>query len=215
MDKDKKLEKKIIADFQASLSDQEYQLKCMWAIQVIESKISMIDQELKGNKDRGVVTQVTHRIKSAESIYRKLRRKGLKINLKEAKRRLNDIIGVRVTCLFQDDVYEIVRCLSMQGDIRIIKIKDYIKEPKETGYQSLHLIVEVPIYLTKKAQWVKVEIQLRTVAMDFWSVLDYQLIYKKEVSKADEISMELKHYAEVIADMDQNMMKLRDRIQEI
>lgn len=215
MDKDKKLEKKIIADFQASLSDQEYRLKCMWAIQVIESKISMIDQELKGNKDRGVVTQVTHRIKSAESIYRKLRRKGLKINLKEAKRRLNDIIGVRVTCLFQDDVYEIVRCLSMQGDIRIIKIKDYIKEPKETGYQSLHLIVEVPIYLTKKAQWVKVEIQLRTVAMDFWSVLDYQLIYKKEVSKADEISMELKHYAEVIADMDQNMMKLRDRIQEI
>lgn len=215
MEKDKKLEKKIISDFQESLSDQEYQLKCMWAIQVIESKISMIDQELKGNKDRVVVTQVTHRIKSAESIYRKLKRKNIKINLKEAKKRLNDIIGVRVTCLFQDDVYEIMRCLSMQGDLHILKVKDYIKQPKETGYQSLHLIVEVPIYLTKKAQWVKVEIQLRTVAMDFWSVLDYQLLYKKEVSKAEEIATELKHYAEVIADMDQNMMKLRDRIQEI
>ncbi|HCJ06796.1 MAG TPA: hypothetical protein DHV96_00105 [Lachnospiraceae bacterium] len=215
MDKDKKLEKKIISDFRESLSDQEYQLKCMWAIQVIESKISMIDQELKGNKDRVVVTQVTHRIKSAESIYRKLKRKNIKINLKEAKKRLNDIIGVRVTCLFQDDVYEIMQCLSMQGDLHILKVKDYIKEPKDTGYQSLHLIVEVPIYLTKKAQWVKVEIQLRTVAMDFWSVLDYQLLYKKEVSQAEEIATELKHYAEVIADMDQNMMKLRDRIQEI
>lgn len=215
MDKDKKLERKIISDFRESLSDQEYQLKCMWAIQVIESKISMIDQELKGNKARVVVTQVTHRIKSAESIYRKLKRKNIKINLKEAKKRLNDIIGVRVTCLFQDDVYEIMQCLIMQGDIHILKVKDYIKEPKDTGYQSLHLIVEVPIYLTKKAQWVKVEIQLRTVAMDFWSVLDYQLLYKKEVSQAGEIATELKHYAEVIADMDQNMMKLRDRIQEI
>ena len=215
MDKDKKLEKKIISDFQISLSDQEYRLKCMWAIQVIESKISMIDQELKENKNRVVVTQVTHRIKTAESIYRKLKRKNYKINLKEAKRKLNDIIGVRVTCLFQDDVYEIVKCLSVQGDIHVLKTKDYIKEPKETGYQSLHLIVEVPIYLTKKAQWVKVEIQLRTVAMDFWSVLDYQLLYKKQVDQADEIATELKHYAEVIADMDQNMMKLRDRIQEI
>ena len=93
-----------------------------------------------------------------------------------------------------------------------MKEKDYIKEPKETGYQSLHLIVEVPIYMTKKEEWVKVEIQLRTVAMDFWSVLDYQLLYKKEVQQAEEIASELKHYAEVIADVDQNMMKLRDRI---
>jgi len=207
-----KAERKIISDFRASLSDNEYQLKCLWAIQTIESKLSMIDVELKERKERVVISQVTHRIKSAESIYRKLERKGYKINLKEAKKKLNDIIGVRVTCLFQDDVYEIVKCLSLQGDIRIIKEKDYIKEPKETGYQSLHLIVEVPIYLTKKAEWVRVEIQIRTVAMDFWSVLDYQLLYKKEVKQADEISKELKHYAEIIADVDINMMKLRDRI---
>lgn len=210
-----KAEKKIIADFRNSLSDNEYQLKCLWAIQTIESKLSMIDVELRERKERVVISQVTHRIKTAESIYRKLKRKGYKINLKEAKKNLNDIIGVRVTCLFQDDVYEIVKCLTLQGDIKILKIKDYIKEPKETGYQSLHLIVEVPIYLTKKAEWVKVEIQLRTVAMDFWSVLDYQLLYKKEIQQADEISGELKHYAEVIADVDKNMMKLRDRILEI
>lgn len=207
-----KAERKIISDFRASLSDNEYQLKCLWAIQTIESKLSMIDVELKERKERVVISQVTHRIKSAESVYRKLERKGYKINLKEAKKKLNDIIGVRVTCLFQDDVYEIVKCLSLQGDIRIVKVKDYIKEPKETGYQSLHMIVEVPIYLTKKAEWVRVEIQIRTVAMDFWSVLDYQLLYKKEVKQADEISKELKHYAEIIADVDINMMKLRDRI---
>lgn len=212
MEKEKKAERKIISDFRMSLLDSEYQLKCRWAIQTIESKLSMIDLELKGKKDRVVISQVNHRIKSAESIYRKLQRKGYKISLKEAKKKLNDIIGVRVTCLFQDDVYEIVNCLGMQGDIHILKIKDYIKEPKDTGYQSLHLIVEVPIYLTRKAEWVKVEIQLRTVAMDFWSVLDYQLLYKKEVKQADEISAELKHYAEIIADVDKNMMKLRDRI---
>lgn len=210
-----KAEKKIILDFKNSLSENEYQLKCLWAIQTIESKLSMIDVELRERKERVVISQVTHRIKTAESIYRKLQRKGYKINLKEAKKNLNDIIGVRATCLFQDDVYEIVKCLSLQGDIRIVKVKDYIKEPKETGYQSLHLIVEVPIYLTKKAEWVKVEIQLRTVAMDFWSVLDYQLLYKKEIEQADEISEELKHYAEIIADVDKNMMKLRDKIQAI
>lgn len=131
MDKDRKLEKKIISDFQISLSDQEYRLKCMWAIQVIESKISMIDQELKENKNRVVVTQVTHRIKTAESIYRKLKRKNYKINLKEAKRKLNDIIGVRVTCLFQDDVYEIVKCLSVQGDIHVLKQRITSKSPKK------------------------------------------------------------------------------------
>lgn len=210
-----KKEKKIISDFNASLSDNEYQLKCQWAIQTLESKLSMIDAELRDKKNRVVVSQVTHRIKSAESIYRKMQRKEYKISLNEAKKKLDDIIGVRVTCLFQDDVYEIVNCLSLHGDIHILKIKDYIKEPKETGYQSLHMIVEVPIYLKKKAQWVKVEMQLRTVAMDFWSVLDYQLLYKKEVRQADEISEELKHYAEVIADVDMNMMKLRDRISAI
>lgn len=208
-------ERKIISDFSASLSDNEYQLKCLWAIQTIESKLSMIDVELRERKDRVVISQVTHRIKTAESIYRKMKRKGYKINLKEAKKRLNDIIGVRVTCLFQDDVYQIRDCLSLQKDIRIIKEKDYIENPKETGYQSLHLIVEVPIYLTKKEEWMRVEVQLRTVAMDFWSVLDYQLLYKKQVRQADQISGELKRYAEIIADVDHNMMQLRDRIQAI
>lgn len=208
-------QRKVIADFKTSLSDYEYQMKCQWAIQTIEAKLNMIDLELRERKERVVISQLTHRIKTAESIYRKLQRKNYKINLKEAKRRFNDIIGVRVTCLFLDDIYEIMECLRLQGDVRIVKIKDYIKEPKETGYQSLHLIVDVPIYLTKRAEWMRVEIQIRTVAMDFWSVLDYQLLYKKEVKQKEEIACELKKYAQIISDVDQNMMKLRDRILEI
>ena len=210
-----KSDKKIIADFHSSLSDNEYNLKCTWAIRIIESKLSMIGLELKAEKKRDVIVRTTDRIKSAESIFLKLRRKGYTINLDNAKKKLNDIIGVRATCMFQDDIYDVIDCLKIQEDLRIVKIKDYIKTPRQSGYQSIHIIIEVPVYLKKKPEWMKVELQLRTVAMDSWSELDYQLLYKKEYEKADEISKELKRYADIIADMDISMMRLRDMINEI
>ena len=194
-----KNDRKIITDFANSLSDKEYQLRCMWAIQIL----------------REVVVRLTHRIKSAESIFLKLRRKGYTINLDNAKKKLNDIVGVRVTCMFRDDIYALVDCLKIQHDIKILKIKDYIKTPKSSGYQGVHMILSVPIYLSKKADWMKVELQLRTVAMDSWSVLDYQLLYKKDLADTGEIVQELKRYSDVIADMDTNMMRLRDKIKEI
>lgn len=208
-------DKKIISDFALSLSDKEYQLKCTWAVRMIESKLSMIGLELKAEKNREVIIRTTDRIKSAESIFLKLRRKGYTINLDNAKKKLNDIIGVRATCMFQDDIYDIIDCLNIQEDLRIIKIKDYIKTPRSSGYQSVHIVIEVPVYLKKKPEWMKVELQLRTVAMDSWSELDYLLLYKKEFEKADEISKELKKYADIIADMDISMMRLRDMINEI
>lgn len=208
-------DKKIIADFHSSLSDNQYQLKCTWAIRIIESKLSMIGLELKAEKNREVIVRTTDRIKTAESIFLKLRRKGYTINLDNAKKKLNDIIGVRATCMFQDDIYDVIDCLNIQEDLKIIKIKDYIKTPRSSGYQSVHIIIEVPVYLKKKPEWMKVELQLRTVAMDSWSELDYQLLYKKEYEKADEISKELKRYANIIADMDISMMRLRDMINEI
>lgn len=208
-------DKKIIADFHSSLSDNQYQLKCTWAIRIIESKLSMIGLELKTEKNREVIVRTTDRIKTAESIFLKLRRKGYTINLDNAKKKLNDIIGVRATCMFQDDIYDVIDCLNIQEDLKIVKIKDYIKTPRSSGYQSVHIIIEVPVYLKKKPEWMKVELQLRTVAMDSWSELDYQLLYKKEYEKADEISKELKRYANIIADMDISMMRLRDMINEI
>lgn len=140
---------------------------------------------------------------------------GYTINLDNAKKKLNDIVGVRVTCIFRDDIYALVDCLKIQHDIKILKIKDYIKTPKSSGYQGVHMILSVPIYLSKKTEWMKVELQLRTVAMDSWSVLDYQLLYKKDLVDTGEIVQELKRYSDVIADMDTNMMRLRDKIKEI
>ena len=210
-----KNDRKIITDFANSLSDKEYQLRCMWAIQILESKLTMINLELQENLQREVVVRLTHRIKSAESIFLKLRRKGYTINLDNAKKKLNDIVGVRVTCIFRDDIYALVDCLKIQHDIKILKIKDYIKTPKSSGYQGVHMILSVPIYLSKKTEWMKVELQLRTVAMDSWSVLYYQLLYKKDLVDTGEIVQELKRYSDVIADMDTNMMRLRDKIKEI
>ena len=120
-----KNDRKIITDFANSLSDKEYQLRCMWAIQILESKLTMINLELQENLQREVVVRLTHRIKSAESIFLKLRRKGYTINLDNAKKKLNDIVGVRVTCIFRDDIYALVDCLKIQHDIKILKIKDY------------------------------------------------------------------------------------------
>ena len=200
-----KNDRKIITDFANSLSDKEYQLRCMWAIQILESKLTMINLELQENLQREVVVRLTHRIKSAESIFLKLRRKGYTINLDNAKKKLNDIVGVRVTCIFRDDIYALVDCLKIQ----------HIKTPKSSGYQGVHMILSVPIYLSKKTEWMKVELQLRTVAMDSWSVLDYQLLYKKDLVDTGEIVQELKRYSDVIADMDTNMMRLRDKIKEI
>ena len=143
------------------------------------------------------------------------KRREYTINLDNAKKKLNDIVGVRVTCIFRDDIYALVDCLKIQHDIKILKIKDYIKTPKSSGYQGVHMILSVPIYLSKKTEWMKVELQLRTVAMDSWSVLDYQLLYKKDLVDTGEIVQELKRYSDVIADMDTNMMRLRDKIKEI
>lgn len=210
-----KNDRKIISDFAASLSEKEYKLRCMWAIQTLESKLTMINLELQDKLQREVVVRLTHRIKSAESIFLKLRRKGYTINLDNAKKKLNDIIGVRVTSMFRDDIYAIMDCLKIQHDIKIVKIKDYIKNPKASGYQGVHMILSIPIYLSKKAEWMKVELQLRTVAMDSWSVLDYQLLYKKEHGDSQEIMQELRHYSDMISDMDIKMMRLRDKIMEI
>lgn len=132
-----------------------------------------------------------------------------------AKEKLNDLIGIRIVCLFLDDVYEIAEMLKKQKDIKVIKEKDYIVKPKKNGYMSLHLIVEIPVCMGDKVEMKKVEIQIRTTAMDFWSVLEYQLLYKKNVKGADKVGKELKSYSDEIAALDQKMLKLRNRIESI
>ena len=202
-----------IEDIDRYVQNPEYRMRCKAAIDILQAKLKMINSELSRQKNRSVISQITSRIKSAESIYTKLLRKKLEPDFGTAKKNMKDLIGIRVVCPFEDEIYEVVELLKLQKDIEILKIKDYIKNPKKNGYRSLHLIVQVPIYSSDGPQKELVEIQLRTLAMDYWSVLEYQLYYKK--SENEEVAAELKEYAEEIACLDGKMLKLRNKIEKI
>lgn len=206
---EKNVEKNVI---EALMGDYIYKKNSWKAIEFTEERLGEIGMCLAAEKKRKVINQVTSRIKSTDSIYKKMRRKSYPAD-KAGILKCNDLLGVRTVCLFMDDVYEVAKCLKNQKDIRILKEKDYIKRPKSNGYMSLHLIIEVPVGVGM--QWRKVEVQLRTVAMDFWSVLDHQLVYKKEFPGADSIGKELKDYALTIAELDKNMLGLREKIEQL
>ena len=197
------------------MQKNQYYLRCQYAIGILETKIKIIDEQMSSKYQREIIRSISHRIKEPESIYAKMQRKDLEPDFTLAQKKLNDLIGIRIVCLFLDDVYEIARVIKKQKDITLIKEKDYIEKPKKNGYMSLHLIVGVPTCFGEKEEIIKVEIQIRTVAMDFWSVLEYQLLYKKDVSGAEKAGKELKSYSEEIAALDQKMQKLRNRIERI
>ncbi len=197
------------------LNESEYQLRSQCAIDILVAKLQMINADLSEKKDRTVISQVSSRVKSAESVYKKLKKKGLPTDFQTARENLNDLAGVRVVCPFEDEVYEVADCLKSQGDVDLVEEKDYIQKPKKSGYKSLHLIVDIPVYFNKGLEKERVEVQLRTMAMDYWSVLEYQLFYKKRVAKSAKIAAELKQYADDVAWLDERMLKLRDKIEEI
>lgn len=211
--KDQKSAAEKTAAINSYIKDPDYRLRCKAAIDILMAKLKMINAELSGQKNRTVISQITSRIKSAESIYAKLLKKGLEPDFETARKNLRDLIGIRVVCPFEDELYQVAEFLEMQKDIEIIRIKDYIKNPKKNGYKSLHLIVKVPIYSAEGEQKELVEIQLRTIAMDYWSVLEYELYYKKRDNA--EVEAELKEYAEEIANLDYRMLKLRNKIEKI
>ena len=162
------------------LYEPEFLLKKEWAIANIEFKLKMIDLKLSREYGRKVMQKVEHRIKKADSIARKLMKKGCKITFENALNRLNDIIGIRVVCLYSDDVYQIAELLKREKDLSLIKEKDYIKNPKKSGYQSLHLIMDFPLVYNETTEQQRIEIQIRTVAMDFWAGVDNHICYKKK-----------------------------------
>ncbi|MBO5239463.1 MAG: hypothetical protein J6B50_11925 [Lachnospiraceae bacterium] len=207
--------KAVTTDIESAVTDIKYRVKCQCAISMVELKLQMIQEELAEETGRKMISHICSRIKSAESIRRKLLKKGYDVDFETAKEKLNDMIGVRATCFFEDDIYEIVKRLSTHKDVTVIKEKDYIKKPKSNGYHSFHLIVEVPVYSDSGCEQKRVEIQFRTVAMDFWAQLDYQLCYKREMSgeQGEDIQKELHHYADEIAKIDKNMMRIRKEIE--
>ena len=191
----------------------ELMSKYRCAIMEIETKFKVLNEQYSLQYDRNPIETIKTRLKSMESISRKLAQKGKSFSAKSMEENLDDIAGVRVICSFQEDIYILAKCLLDQDDIELLETKDYIKNPKKNGYKSLHLIVKVPISSAEGEQKELVEIQLRTIAMDYWSVLEYELYYKKRDNA--EIEAELKKYAEEIANLDHRMLELRNKIEKI
>ena len=164
--------------------------------------------------DRNPIESMKSRLKSPSSIMNKMQKRGLSLDFPTMQANIMDIAGVRVICSFEEDVFFLAKCLKDQSDIEIITEKDYISHPKPNGYRSLHLTIRLPVFFAEKEIHVPVEIQLRTIAMDFWASLDHQLKYKKSfVDLNGEISGELKQCADVIAQTDNKMLEIRKRIE--
>lgn len=184
------------------------------AIMEIETKFRVLNHELSLEYDNNPIESIKTRVKSYDSILKKIRRKNIPLNLQAIEENLKDIAGVRVICSFPDDIYKLAESFLKQDDITLIERKDYIKNPKPSGYRSLHLIVQVPIFLQNEKKMVNVEVQFRTIAMDFWASLDHKMRYKKELSdeEVEILQEELYDCAKQSAALDERMQKIRDRI---
>ncbi len=189
--------------------------KC--AAMEIETKFRVLNEQFSLEREYNPIETIKTRIKSVESIVRKMNRKKIPLDISAMENNLSDIAGVRVICSFPEDIYFLADCLLIQDDITLIEKKDYIKNPKPSGYRSLHLIVEVPIFLKNEKRLMKVEVQLRTIAMDFWASLEHKLRYKKEINPEilSALSEELLDCATQSAELDLRMQNIRNQIQAI
>ena len=199
--------------------DQETEFRQMMmmyscAIKEIKTKLQVLNDELSIKRQRNPIEFIKTRVKQPDSIASKLRRKGYPVTAQSVFENLSDVAGVRVICAFIDDIYKVADMLTAQDDIELIKRKDYIKNPKMNGYRSLHLIIEVPVFFSDHKEQIRVEVQIRTIAMDFWASLEHQLKYKKDIDDAESIMYELRACADVINRTDYHMQSLRDRIVE-
>lgn len=186
--------------------------KC--AIMEVETKFKVLNQEFSLEYDRNPIETIKTRLKSPDSIVKKLAKKDVPLTVESIEKNLNDIAGVRVICSFPEDIYVLADCLLQQDDIKLIEVKDYIKNPKPNGYRSLHLIVEIPIFLKDEKKNMRVEVQLRTIAMDFWASLDHKLSYNKEIpdGEANILKRELLECAQASSELDRRMEDIKNRI---
>ena len=186
------------------------------AVMEVETKFNVLNNRLSIQGEHNPIESIKSRVKSLDSIIRKLEKNNLPISLEAVEENLHDVAGVRVICSFIDDIYRIEESLLAQEDVTLIKRKDYIKDPKPSGYRSLHLIIKTPIYTENGKKDMFVEVQLRTMAMDFWASLEHKLRYKKDLDPgtAKELATELESCAKISADLDETMLRIRDRISE-
>ena len=186
------------------------------AIMEIETKFKVLSEQFALKYDRNPIETIKSRLTSQDSILKKMGRKGIPVTLENMEREIDDIAGVRVICSFVEDVYMLADCLLQQDDITLLEKKDYIRYPKDSGYRSLHLIVQVPIFLQNEKRQMKVEVQIRTLAMDLWASQEHKLRYKKSIPEDEEesISNELAECAQILSSVDTRMQALRTKLSE-
>lgn len=186
-----------------------------FSLDEMTTKINILKDEFNYIHDYNPIEHVKTRLKSPESIFRKVQRKGLDFNLDTMKENIKDIAGIRITCSFISDIYEISSMIANQKDIRILEYKDYIKNPKPNGYQSLHMIVEIPIFMSDREELTCVEIQIRTIAMDFWASLEHKIYYKYNKAVPQKMLDELKTTAEMATMLDNKMENLHEEMKKM
>ncbi|HKL80050.1 MAG TPA: GTP pyrophosphokinase family protein [Mobilitalea sp.] len=182
------------------------------ALKEINTKLEILNNEFKLAHQYNPIEHITSRIKSPQSIAKKLRHNDKELTVENIVKYVNDVAGIRIICSFTSDIYRIADLVANQNDIKVLKIKDYIMQPKENGYTSYHMIVSIPIYLSNKTVSTKVEIQIRTIAMDFWASLEHKIYYKFEGKAPENIQKELKECSEIVSYLDQKMLFLNEEI---
>ena len=210
---DEKRMQRMSAEFQ-QMMDDFFSIQCRYsaAMKEVQTKLEILDDEFQMKHRRNPIHHIESRLKSIQSIMEKLSRKNFAVSMKSAVANLNDIAGIRVICPYVEDAYTVAKLLTSQDDVHLKEIRDYIRHPKPNGYRSLHLILEIPVFLQEGRIMVPVEVQIRTIAMDFWASLEHDLRYKAHGIVPQDISDELQQVGEDIARLDQKMQSIHDRI---
>ena len=178
------------------------------AVREVRTKVEILDEEFRTRYAHNPIHHIDSRLKSPQSMMKKLARKGLPQTLEAAEANLNDIAGVRIICNYLEDIYRIADLLQRQRDVEFVHRRDYIENPKESGYRSLHLVIRIPVFLSSHTELVPVEVQIRTIAMDFWATLEHQLRYKSNHETTQQLRRRLQHCAEASAALDREMQDI-------
>lgn len=206
---------KEIGDFYRQAREyRESILKYQCAIKEIKAKLEILNDEMTLYSDRNPIKMIKTRVKDPLSTIEKLNRRNWPVSVESMEKNLNDVAGVRIICSFIDDIYDLAGMMESQDDITVVEVKDYIKNPKPNGYRSYHMIVEVPVYFSTHKEMVRAELQIRTIAMDFWASLEHHLRYKKDIERSEEIKEQLKECADIICNTDERMQDILYQILE-
>ncbi len=207
---------RMTAEFQ-KMVDDFFAIQCRYsaAMREVQTKLEILDDEFQMKHRRNPIHHMQCRLKTIQSMMEKLRRKQYAVSMESAVENLTDIAGIRVICSYVEDVYTVARLLTSQDDVRLVRMTDYIRSPKANGYRSLHLIVEIPVFLQEGRLMVPVEVQIRTIAMDFWASLEHAMRYKANGHVPEDICQELQEAGEDIAALDQRMQSIHDRVEAI